>query len=130
MKYLKSWKLFEFKETESNTPVLYKDDNLEVKVVKTFDACKEQGKDTSWCSNNLSLFYKHNMTANMFRFNFKDGYKLRLTWDYINHKASRDQVVKLMVSRYTTITLDQKMNQSRSYLIIIRMTRDKKWSIV
>lgn len=90
MKYLKSWKLFEFKETESNTPVLYKDDNLEVKVVKTFDACKEQGKDTSWCSNNLSLFYKHNMTSNMFRFNFKDGYKLRLTWDYINRKASRD----------------------------------------
>ena len=90
MKYLKSWKLFEFKETESNTPVLYKDDNLEVKVVKTFDACKEQGKDTSWCSNLPVGFYKHNITANMYRFNFNDGYKLRLTWDYIDYSASPD----------------------------------------
>lgn len=91
MKYLKSWKLFEFKETESNTPVLYKDDNLEVKVVKTFDACKEQGKDTNWCSNREYGFYKHNISANMYRFNFKDGYKLRLTWDYIDHSASTDE---------------------------------------
>lgn len=90
MRYLKSWKLFEFKETESNTPLLYKDDNLEIKVVKTFDACKEQGKDTRWCSNMRSGFYKHNITANMYRFNFKDGYKLRLTWDYIDFRASTD----------------------------------------
>ena len=90
MRYLKSWKLFEFKETESNTPVLYKDDNLEIKVVKTFDACKEQGKDTGWCSNMSHGFYKHNITANMYRFNFKDGYKLRLTWDYIDYNASPD----------------------------------------
>jgi len=90
MKYLKKWKLFEFKETKSNTPTLYKDSNLEIKVVKTFDACKEQGKDTSWCSNEPSGFYKHNSTANMYRFNFKDGYKLRLTWDYISLDASND----------------------------------------
>jgi hypothetical protein len=91
MKHLKSWKLFEFKETESNTPLVYKDANLEIKVVKTFDACKEQGKDTRWCSNMKSGFYKHNITANMYRFNFKDGYKLRLTWDHIDYKASPDR---------------------------------------
>jgi hypothetical protein len=91
MKYLESWKLFEFKETEFNTPVIYKDNNLEVKVVKTFDACKEQGKDTDWCSNTSSGFYKHNISANMYRFNFKDGYKLRLTWDYISLNASLDK---------------------------------------
>lgn len=82
-------KLFEeFKETPKNTPVLYKDDNLEVKVVKTFDSSKEQGKDTSWCSNYINGFYSHSKTANMYRFNFSDGYKLRLTWDYITQKAS------------------------------------------
>jgi hypothetical protein len=91
MKYLKSWKLFEFKETKSNTTLLFKDDNLEIKVVKTFDSCKEQGKDTRWCSNKPSGFYQHNITANMYRFNFKDGYKLRLTWDFIDHIASPDK---------------------------------------
>lgn len=84
----KQFILEKFKETEKNTPVLYKDDNLEVKVVKTFTAAKEQGKDTKWCSNEPSGFYSHDLTANMYRFNFKDGYKLRLTWDYISQKAS------------------------------------------
>ena len=83
--------LEKFKENEKNTPVLYKDDNLEVKVVKTLDAAKEQGKDTNWCSNDKYGFYKHNITANMFRFNWKDGYKLRLTWDYIPVEAARDK---------------------------------------
>lgn len=80
--------MFEFVETPSNTPLLYKDDDIEVKVVKTLDATKQQNKDTSWCSTNKSGFYSHNKTANMYRINFKDGYKLRLTWDYINQGAS------------------------------------------
>lgn len=48
MKIVKKFENFilEFKETEKNTPILFKDDNLEVKVVKTFDSCAEQGKDT------------------------------------------------------------------------------------
>lgn len=83
--------ILEFKETEKNTPVLYKDNNLEIKVVKTLDASREQGKDTAWCSNSKYGFYKHNITANMFRFNWKDGYKLRLTWDYINLDAASDK---------------------------------------
>jgi hypothetical protein len=82
-------KLFEeFTETPKNTPLIYKDDNLEVKVATTFDSSKEQGKSTNWCSNNKGGFYSHNKTANMFRFNFSDGYKLRLTWDYITQRAS------------------------------------------
>lgn len=90
MKHLKRFEnfLFEFKETEKNTPLLYKDDNLEVKVVKTPNASKEQGKNTNWCSNSDIGFHRHNMTSNMYRFNFKDGYKLRLTWDYITRDAS------------------------------------------
>lgn len=75
------------KETSSNTITLYKDDNLTVKVVKTFDSCLELGKDTNWCSNQKSSFYSHNLTANMYRFIFKDGSKLRLTWDYIEGKT-------------------------------------------
>lgn len=88
MKYLITYKLFEFVETSQNTPTLYKDDNLEVKVSKTFDSIKQQNKDTAWCSTSPSGFYSHNKTANMYRINFKDGYKLRLTWDYIPQEAS------------------------------------------
>ena len=69
-------------------PTLYQDDNLVVKVVKTFEAAAEQGRNTDWCSNIPQGFHSHNLTANMFRFNFKDGYKLRLTWDYITQNAS------------------------------------------
>lgn len=78
----------EFKETQKNTPLLYTDDNLEVKVVKSFSSSKNQGKDTDWCSNGEFGFYSHDKTSNMYRFNFKDGYKLRLTWDYISKNAS------------------------------------------
>ena len=80
--------LLEFKETEKNTPLLYKDKNIEVKVSKTFDSVKLQNKDTNWCSSSKYGFYGHNKTSNMYRINFKDGYKLRLTWDYITQDAS------------------------------------------
>lgn len=96
MKIVKKFEKFilEFKETEKNTPILFKDDNLEVKVVKTFDSCVEQGKDTDWCSNKKDGYYFHNKTANMYRFNFNDGYKLRLTWDYVYDKGQTgDKVV-------------------------------------
>ncbi len=86
MKFIRLFE--EFTETPKNTPLLYKDDNLEVKVVKTYDSSKEQGKNTNWCSNDKGGFYAHNKIANMYRFNFKDGYKLRLTWDYITQTAS------------------------------------------
>ncbi len=78
----------EFKETQKNTPLLYTDDNLEVKVVKNLSSSKNQGRDTDWCSNGEVGFYSHDKTSNMYRFNFKDGYKLRLTWDYISQDAS------------------------------------------
>lgn len=88
MKHLIKYNIFEFVETEKNTPTLYKDDNLEVKVSKTFDSAKQQNKNTNWCSSSSYGFYGHNKTANMYRINFKDGYKLRLTWDYIYQYAS------------------------------------------
>lgn len=69
-------------------PLLFKDDKLEVRVVKTFNAAKYQGKNTNWCSNHDYGFYSHYLTSNMYRFNFSDGFKLRLTWDYINVDAS------------------------------------------
>ena len=80
--------ILEFKETEQNTPTLYKDENIEVKVAKTFDSVKLQNQNTAWCSSSPQGFYGHNKTANMYRINFKDGYKLRLTWDYITRDAS------------------------------------------
>jgi len=89
MKYVKTYKLFEDRTPKyKEMPTLYQDENLVVKVVKTFKAAEEQGKNTNWCSKHPGGFYSHNLTANMYRFNFKDGYKLRLTWDYITQKAS------------------------------------------
>ena len=83
--------LFEkFKENNKNTPILYSDENLIIKVSKTFDSSKELGKGTSWCSNNISGYYTHSSSSNMYRFIFKNGYKLRLTWDYISREASGD----------------------------------------
>ena len=80
--------ILEFKENEQNTPTLYKDENIEIKVAKTFDSVKLQNQNTNWCSSSKQGFYGHNKTANMYRINFKDGYKLRLTWDYITQNAS------------------------------------------
>jgi len=89
MRHIKSYKLFEDKTPKyKDMPTLYQDENLVVKVVKTFEAAVEQGKGTRWCSNNPGGFHSHNLTANMYRFNFKDGFKLRLTWDYITQTAS------------------------------------------
>ncbi len=80
--------ILEFKETERNTPTLYKDDNVEIKVVKTLDSARQQNINTNWCSSSKIGFGSHDKTANMYRFNFSDGYKLRLTWDYITSDAS------------------------------------------
>ena len=40
MKHLKSYRLFEFVETESNTPTLYKDNNIEVNRIEYRDKDK------------------------------------------------------------------------------------------
>jgi hypothetical protein len=75
--------LFEqFTETKKNSHVIYKDKNLTIKIPKTLDASINIS-DPQWCSVSASGFYKHNLTSNLFRFIFNDGYKLRLTWDYL-----------------------------------------------
>jgi len=81
------FKIFELKNIDKYL-ILYKDDLVSVYVINSFDSCKKFGEDTDWCSNEIDGFYSHNETANMFRFVFSDGYKLRLTWDYINRNAS------------------------------------------
>ena len=70
------------KETPKNTHLIYSDDKMTIKVVKTLDSSKAIS-DPQWCSTTPDMFYRHNLTANMYRFTFKDGYKLRLTWDYL-----------------------------------------------
>lgn len=75
--------LFEkFTESKKNTVIIYEDDDLVVKLVRTLDSSKKIS-DPQWCSTSPHGFYYHNLTANMFRFIFSDGYKLRLTWDYL-----------------------------------------------
>jgi len=67
---------------------LYNDEDMVIVAIKNFNACKEYGKDTNWCSNYEVAFRFHSQTANMYRVIFKDGYKLRLTWDYIERSAA------------------------------------------
>jgi len=69
------------KETPKNTHLIYSDEEMTIKVVKTLDSSKTIS-DPQWCSTSSEGFYRHNLTSNMYRFTFKDGYKLRLTWDY------------------------------------------------
>ena len=90
MKYLKVFELFiEYSNRKQNpnyksqkkAPIIYSDDNLIIRVVKTLDTSIKHS-DPEWCSTHKFGFYKHNLTANMYRFDFKDGFKLRLTWSY------------------------------------------------
>lgn len=69
------------KETPKNTHLIYSDEEMTIKVVKTLDSSRAVS-DPQWCSSSSEGFYRHNLTSNMYRFTFKDGYKLRLTWDY------------------------------------------------
>lgn len=72
-----------FKKGINKIDTIYEDENLSVKVVKSLQASKSIS-DPQWCSTTASGFYKHNLTSNLYRFIFKDGYKLRLTWDYLD----------------------------------------------
>jgi len=82
MNYIKLFEEFTGDITKQ-ADIVYKDSNLLVIVPKTFEATRKFSRNTQWCSNNKTGFYSHITTANLFRFHFKDGYKLRLTWDYI-----------------------------------------------
>ena len=59
---MKLLRFFEFKEHPKNTDTLYEDDNVSVKVVKTYKASKNIGKNTAWCSNSRQGFTMHNTT--------------------------------------------------------------------
>ena len=79
------------KKVSNKIDTIYEDDNLSIKVVKSLEASKCIS-DPQWCSTNSYGFYKHNLSSNLYRFIFKDGYKLRLTWDYLDwdHKSYSD----------------------------------------
>lgn len=72
------------KTEHKKAELIYKDDNLKIYVPKNLDATKKVS-DPQWCTNSKSGFYKHNLTSNLYRFHFSDGYMLRLTWDYFDH---------------------------------------------
>lgn len=82
MRYIKLFEEFKGKITEE-ADIVYKDSNLLIIVPKTPEATKKYSRNTNWCSNNKGGFYCHFPTSNLFRFHFKDGFKLRLTWDYV-----------------------------------------------
>ncbi len=86
MRHLKLFEEFKGKITDE-ADIVYKDSNLLIIVPKTPEATKKYSRNTDWCSNSKSGFYCHYPTSNLFRFHFKDGYKLRLTWDYLKWKG-------------------------------------------
>ena len=86
MRYLKLFEEFKGKITDE-ADIVYKDSNLLIIVPKTPEATKKYSRNTNWCSNSKGGFYCHYPTSNLFRFHFKDGYKLRLTWDYLEWKG-------------------------------------------
>jgi hypothetical protein len=84
MKYIK---LFELHKENDDSYILYRDSNLVVVVPKTLESTRKYSRDTTWCSLDKSGFEEHNITSDLIRFHFKNGYKLRLTWDYLSHDA-------------------------------------------
>lgn len=82
MKRLKLFEEFKGKIAEE-ADIVYRDKNMLVIVPKTLQASKRYSRNTNWCSIDKGGFYGHYPTANLFRFHFKDGYKIRLTWDYL-----------------------------------------------
>lgn len=80
--------LFEkFVENTKNTPLIFENDEITIKVVKTLDSSKKIS-DPQWCSVQKTGFYTHNLSANMYRILYKNGYKLRLTWDYLHNDGT------------------------------------------
>lgn len=85
MRFIKLFEEYTKQEIKEQTDILYKDKNLIVLVVKTPVSSDIYGKNTNWCSvNDPGMFHEHNVCGNLFRILFKDGYKLRLTWDYMD----------------------------------------------
>ena len=81
---MKHLKLFEeiTQYKEGNLKIIYRDNNLTVVVPLTSKSSDITCRGTGWCSrgNNYKNWAKDNI---LFRFLFKDGYKMRLTWKIV-----------------------------------------------
>lgn len=71
--------LTQFKE--GNLKLIYRDPKLSVVVPTSPEASTLSARNTGWCTKSPRKFLELNETAILFRFFFKNGYKLRLTWD-------------------------------------------------
>ncbi len=58
---------------------------VSVLVAKTFESCAITAKNTEWCTKHKFAYEHHKNEGNVFfRFLFKNGYRLRLTWNLNN----------------------------------------------
>jgi hypothetical protein len=74
---------------EGNLKIIYRDDIVTVVVPSTLKASIVSCRGTKWCSSDQSGFDTWAKEHILFRFLFKDGYKLRLTWRFKeNYKGS------------------------------------------
>ncbi len=66
-----------------DTDVIYNDGNVVVLVPRTYESCLSYSQNTQYCTKNRYMYDTHNKRGDdMFRILFKDGNKIRLTWDY------------------------------------------------
>lgn len=80
---LKLNKILLFESFVNKLNIIYKDNDIEIYVPKNLNSSIKVS-DRQWCTTSKQGFYSHNLTANLYRIIFKDGYKLRLTWDFFD----------------------------------------------
>jgi len=79
MKYIKLFEVHK-EDIKNEVDIIYRDENLVCLVPKTQRASCVYGQGTRWCTKSKSGFEAHKDVI-MFRFIFKNKYKLRLTYD-------------------------------------------------
>jgi hypothetical protein len=83
MKYLKLFEELEKECIKQEVDLIYRDKDLVCLIPKTQRASYIYGKKTFWCSTRIDTFEEIAEGGDiiLFRFIFKDGYKIRLTYD-------------------------------------------------
>lgn len=83
MKHLKLFEEFEKECIKQEIDLIYRDRDVVCLIPKTQRASYIYGKRTFWCSTRMDTFEEiaEGGDVILFRFIFKDGYKMRLTYD-------------------------------------------------
>jgi len=86
MKYLKLFEELNKCDIKEEVDIIYRDSNLICLIPKTQRASHIYGHKTWWCSTKINTFDEIAEDGDkvLFRFLFKDGYKMRLSYDLVS----------------------------------------------